>query len=233
MLAGRRRPHALLSPSVLDLLNSLSRKRWPWVVVAVMIVLALLASRCGNDSSSKAATATTSEFLGGSTSTSTGATGSTGPTLEIDRTGDPPNPGALDPKRPDIRPKDQERQYGLEQEPARLSGYSAWVAEASIVPTYGGQKGPFLRVRVHVVNRDDSPQAYRDTQWTLLKDDGTTVKSAFATPAWVTGGDIAGNGNVDGELYFSAPTSGRYFVIFRPDTESSRGVWGLNVNITG
>jgi Domain of unknown function (DUF4352) len=233
MLAGRDRPRAVTSPSVLDLLNSLSRKKWPWVVVAVMIVLALLLSRVGGDSGSSPSTTTESAFVGGTTTVAGAAPGTTGPTLEIDRAGDPPNPGALDPKRPDIRPKDQERQYGAQQEPARLSGYSAWVADVSVLTSYAGKQGPFLRVVVHVVNRDDSPQSYRDNQWTLLKDDGTTVNTSFATPAWVTGGSIPGNGVVDGELYFSAPTSGRYFVLFRPDSESSRGVWGLNVNITG
>jgi hypothetical protein len=228
----------LASPPVLDLLNALSRKRWPWVTVAVMIVLALALSRCGggSDSSNSSATTTTlSEFVGSGTTTSTpgAASASTGPTLEIDRAGDPPNPGALDPKRPDIRPKDQERQYGLDQEPARLSGYSAWVADPSVVKDYSGQPGPFLRIRVHLVNRDDSPQTYRDTQWTLLKDDGTTVSTSFATPAWVAGGSIPGNGSADGELYFTAPSSGRYFVLFRPDTDSARGVWGLNVTISG
>jgi hypothetical protein len=198
-----------------------------------MIVLALVLPRCGGDSGSTSSTTTESAFVGSDSSTTVAGSGTTGPTLEIDRVGDPPNPGALDPKRPDIRPKDQERQYGLDQEPARLSGYSAWVADPSILTSYGGQKGPFLRIRVHLVNRDDSPQSFRDTQWTLLKDDGTTVSTSFATPAWVAGGTIPGNGTADGELYFSAPTSGRYFAIFRPDTESSRGVWGLNLNIGG
>jgi hypothetical protein len=254
--------------SVLDFLNALSRKRWPWVVVGVMIVLAFALSRCStSDSGPKAVTSTTSVFVeddstttgpaatgpaatagpgsttpgattapgatNGPGTTGTTATATTKPVLEIDSAGDDPNPGALDPNRPDIRPKDQERQYGLDQQPARLSGYSAWVAEPTVVASYGGQKGPFLKIRVHVVNRDDAAQSYKDTQWTLLKDDGTAENSSFATPDWVAGGTIPGNGEVDGELYFSAPTTGRYFVLFRPDSESSRGVWGLNVTISG
>jgi hypothetical protein len=219
--------------SVLDQLNTLSRKKWPWATVAGMIVLALLLNRCSGDGSKKdAATTTTNIFVG--TGPNSSAPPSTGPTAEVDREGDPPNPGALDPKRTDIRPNDQERQYGYSQEPARLGGYSAWVEDHPTIVNEGPDKkaGKYLKIRVKLTNRANDPHPYKDTQWTLMREDGFTVATAFATQGWVNGGSqMVGNSTVEGELYFELAVSGRYYVLFRPSEESARGVWGLNINL--
>jgi hypothetical protein len=151
---------------------------------------------------------------------------------EVDRTGDEPNPGALFPGRPDRRAKDQERLVGPDQQPARLSGFSAWVVSPTLAEVGpDGAGGPFVKVIVRLVNRDDGPQDIADDQWTLLRPDGFGTTTVYATPVLVSGNELAANSEVFAELWFTALVSGRYWLSFRPDEGSPRGVWGLDVSL--
>jgi hypothetical protein len=151
---------------------------------------------------------------------------------EVDRTGDEPNPGQRFPDRPDIRPKDQERLVGLTNDPARLSGFSAWIVSGSVEAAGPDQVvGPFIKITFRLINRDDRPQDVDDAQWELLRPDGLSVPTAYATPTIVNTAKLAGNGELFAEVWFTAPTSGRYWLAFRPDEGSPRGVWGLDVTL--
>jgi hypothetical protein len=149
---------------------------------------------------------------------------------EVDRPGDPANPGVLYPGRPDLRDNDQERTADPTAAPARLSGYSVWIAKIDAAPTGpDGSAGPFLRITVRIVNRDDSRQQVSDRQWSLLRPDGVAVTTTFATPTFAAGIDVAANSEQFGELWFAPSGTGRYWISFRPDQASSRGVWAIDV----
>lgn len=251
---------------VLDALVALSRRRWIYVVAAVLVTVAVVGPALvgggrsdadpGDDA---AATATTSAFAGdpvrpttvasttvpATTVPATVAPSSTvtpssvvpattlAPTTsvavpETERRGDPPNPGLLYPRRPDIRPRDRERTVGLDQEPARFSGWSAWVARTSaetVAPD--GVAGAWVKVLVRLVNRDDVPQRYDDGQWLLVGADGVARSTAYATPGFVAGSALQGNGETWGELWFPAPPPGGAWLVYRPDANSDRAVWAV------
>jgi hypothetical protein len=151
---------------------------------------------------------------------------------EVDRAGDEPNPGVRFPDRPDIRPKDQERLVGPDAEPARLSGFSAWIVSGSVEAAGPDQApGPFIKITVQLINRDDRPQDVDDAQWELLRPDGLAVPSVYSTPTIVNSAKLAANGELYAEVWFAAPISGGYWLSFRPDEGSPRGVWGLRVTL--
>jgi hypothetical protein len=149
-------------------------------------------------------------------------------TPEVSRTEDAPNAGQRYPERRDARPNDQERVVG--GPPARLSGYSAWVVRVSTEPEGpDGAPGPFTKVLVRLVNRDDASQPYGDEDWLMTRPDGVAQPSAYATPVFVTGAELVGNGEAWGELWFPAPLPGRSWLAFRPDEGSARGIWAVDV----
>jgi hypothetical protein len=162
----------------------------------------------------------------------TAAIGTAANVAEVDRVGDDPNPGARFPDRPDIRPKDQERLVGPDAQPARLSGFSAWIVSGSVEAVGPDQApGPFIKITVHLINRDDRPQDVDDSQWELLRPDGLAVPSTYSTPTIVNSAKLAANGELYAEVWFAAPVSGGYWLSFRPDEGSPRGVWGLRVTL--
>ncbi len=182
--------------------------------------------------------ATTSTTVTSTTASSTTVTPTTGPTTtgptttaaipEVDRPGDDPNPGARNPGRPDIRPRDRERAVGLDAEPARLSGWSVWVADVVPAPAApDGTAGAWITVTIRLVNRDDADQAVSDRAFTLRRPDGTTVRPSFATPVLVAATPVPGDGEAWAELWFPAPPAGTSWLAFRPDTASDRGIWAL------
>jgi hypothetical protein len=149
---------------------------------------------------------------------------------EVDRPGDAANPGALYPGRPDLRDNDQERVADPAAAPARLSGYSVWVAKIDVAAAGpSAEAGPFLRVTVRIVNRDEAPQTISDRQWSLLRPDGLAATTTFSTPTFATGMDVAANSEQFGELWFAPSGTGRYWLSFRPDQASARGVWAIDV----
>lgn len=148
---------------------------------------------------------------------------------EIARAGDQPNPGRLYSGRPDQRVNDQERLVGRTEEPARLSGYSAWVPQVTFEQAGpDGRLGSWVRVWVYLINRDEAEQAFSDRQWLLTRADGVVERSSYATPAFAAGtGKMPGHGDAWGELWFAWPTAGRAWLAFRPDQGSARGVWAI------
>lgn len=178
-------------------------------------------------STSAPATSSTSAPPGAVTTT----TGLTGGGAEVDRPGDPPDPGSRYPGRPDLRPKDQERVPGLAEQPARLSGWSAWVATATKeAKGPDGVTGPFEKITVRLVNRDDAPQVALDDHWTLLRPDGIAQATSYATPSLVGAGtNVPGNGELFGEVWFPVATPGRYWLALRPGADSERGIWAIDV----
>lgn len=241
---------AIASHVVLDLLADLSRRRWPYVVAGVLVAAFVVLPALTGGSNEQAESPDTTEEspfvdptenLGSTTTVAGGTTAAGGTTVpgatttvlaEVDRDGDEPNPGAIFGDRPDLRDNDQERLVGLDQDPARLSGFSVWVATGSVEKRGpDSTTGPFLKITVRLLNRDDSRQDIADDQWTLLRPDGIAVPTAYATPTLVQGTDLPANGESFAELWFPAPTDGRYWLSFRPDASSARGVWGLDVTL--
>ncbi len=241
---------------MLDALVALSRRRWIYVVAAVLVTVAVvgpaLVGGGGGDARARSGPPTTSAFAGDPVRSTTVAPSTVPPTStpdaptstpaapttvpatttvavpETKRSGDEPNPGMVYPGRPDIRPRDRERSVGLDQEPARFSGWSAWVAATSTETTApDGATGTWLKVLVRLVNRDDVPQRYDDRQWLLLGADGVARPTAYATPSFVTGSSLHGNGEAWGELWFPAPPAGGAWLVYRPDANSDRGVWAV------
>ncbi|MGE0877203.1 MAG: DUF4352 domain-containing protein [Acidimicrobiia bacterium] len=231
---------------MLDKLAELSRKPWPYVLASILVVVAVVGpalvskDRAASPGSTAAtpAAATASAPSPSSVPSSTltapapvAATTTIGAnTPEVDRPGDPANPGARYAGRPDLRDNDQERAVG--GDPARLSGYSAWVMFAT-AETKGpdGKAGRFVKLTVRIVNRDDAAQTYKDLHWTLRRPDNVVVNTTYATPAFVAGATLPGNGEVYGELWFETPVDGRYWLAYRPDSSSARGVWLVTIPV--
>jgi hypothetical protein len=222
---------------MLDALARMSRRPGVYIAAAIVTVIVVVATTFGSSGhhSNSATTTSTTDAFFGTTTTAVGS--STTPpstisasTAEIDRPGDPANPGQLYPGRPDLRDNDHERAIGPASDPARLGGYSAWVVESSInAKGPDGTPGPYLRLVVRLVNRDDSAQTASVEQWHLLRPDSISVGTAFATPALASGIKIAGNGEQFAELWFATKGPGRYWLSFRPDQASARGVWAIDV----
>jgi hypothetical protein len=151
-------------------------------------------------------------------------------TVETAMAGEDPNPGERFPGRPDIRPKDRERDIGLQSGPARFSGWSAWIAAVGLESSApDGHAGRWVKVTVRLVNRDDGAQALGDRRWVLLGTDGINRQTEFATPSFVSQTAVIGGGEAWGELWFPAPPDGRAWLSFRPDQASDRGVWAVDV----
>ena len=243
---------------MLDLLTRLSRKKSAYVVIGMLVAFAVIGPYLGGSTGSS----TTSAGLTSSTTLNPRATTTLNPratttlnpratttldptvtldptattigpnTAEIDRPGDPANPGALYPGRPDTRDNDHERPVGLDAQPARLGGFSVWIARVEH-PTSGpdGKIGSFVKITVRMVNRDDTAQDYNQKRWALLRPDGVAATTSYATPSFVTGSQVTGNSEAFGELWFIANRSGRYWLSFRPGSSSARGVWPIDVKI--
>lgn len=191
-----------------------------------MVAVLAPSSKPREEAASAGASASATTAATPSTTTAAAATTTLAPSerAEVDRPGDEANPGQRYPDRPDRRENDQERAVGAD--PARLSGYSAYVLSNSAERAGpDGRAGRYVKIVVRLVNRDDSAQPYRDRHWTLRRPDGVVATTAFATPAFVQGGTIAGNGETFGELWFETPADGRYWLAFRPDAGSARGIW--------
>jgi hypothetical protein len=149
---------------------------------------------------------------------------------EIGRAGDPANPGVRYPGRPDIRDNDHEAVIGADQTPVRISGFSAWVVrlvQAPASPT--GTAGNWARLTLRLVNRNDTDHLANQGQFTLRRPDGVVEPTQFATPTLVSGVQIAGNGEAFGEVWFPTTGPGRYWLAFRPDQGSARGIWAVDV----
>jgi len=221
--------------SVLDAFADLARKRWVLVLAGVLVAVAVLgpAFLGGDDGDDEAgegpdATATTTAAETTAPSATTLAPPpASGPTAEVDREGDDPNPGERYPGRPDVRQRDQEREVG--GEPARLSGFSVWLTAVEHLAEGppGAPEGPWVRASVRLVNRDEGGQAYAFEDWSLVDVDGIAAEPAFASAAFVTGEPLPGHAEVQGELWFRRTREGPHWVVFRPQQDSARAVWAV------
>ncbi|MGE0308996.1 MAG: hypothetical protein AB7Q27_24950, partial [Acidimicrobiia bacterium] len=145
--------------------------------------------------------------------------------------GDDPNPGVIYPGRPDISDNDQERAVGVGTEPARLSGFSVWTEKVTAEATGpDAATGPFLRITIRIINRDNGTQGVSDSQWTLLTPQGVVAPTSYATPGLVNDSKMAGNSELRAEVWFPASSTGRYWLRFRPDQGSARGIWAIDVS---
>jgi hypothetical protein len=219
---------------VFDLLARWSRRPALYVVVGLLVAIAVVGPWIVNRSTTKnSSTTTTVAATTVAPTTANAASTPTGPTTtvaEVDHQGDQPNPGSIYPGRPDQRPNDHERAVGLDAEPARLSGFSAWVAKVAYADNGpDGARGPFLDITVRLINRDDAKQSIKQTQWTLRRPDGVVEATVYATPILVSGTDMGPKTEQFAEIWFPSHGTGRYWLALRPDQDSQRGVWAIEV----
>ena len=104
------------------------------------------------------------------------------------------------------------------------------IGEGMLTETAQGQF-VVVKLTVRIVNRDDSGQSYKADQWSLRRPDNVVENTAYATPMFVTGSTLPGNGEVFGELWFETPVDGRYWLAYRPDSSSARGIWLVTVPV--
>jgi hypothetical protein len=230
---------------VLEALAALARRRGVLVAAAALVVVAVIGpallgrgDRPPDAADVTSTSASTTEPLVTSPATTVAPTSSV-EVPEADHPGEPADTAryagevvAGAPPGDPRRANDHDRELGG-TEPARISGFSAWALSAD-APTEApagtpADPGPWLRVQVRVLNRDDAPQPYTFTDWTLVGPDGVALQATFASQDFKEGRTLPANAQAEGELWFRTAVQGRHWLLYRPQHDRDRGVWAVDV----
>jgi hypothetical protein len=227
--------------------SNLSQRTKVWITVAGVggfLIVGAVGAATDTKTTAVATSTATKQSTAESTTTTVEATTTTepsppaptAPVAEVDRKGDPPNPGALYPGRAGARDNDHEQVVG--EEPVRFAGWSVWVLSAEFVDKPGQYECcGFLRLRVRLLNRNSDDQTWYRTDFSIQTPSGEVYSPAIVVEGGgdrlgINGGLVHG-GTTEGDLWFHiGDKRGDFFITFEPQSDPNnddRGVWKVSV----
>lgn len=191
------------------------KKRFIVLIAFVVLIGIIVASSSGEDDDKPNASNSSNNSDSGSDDGGGG------------ETDDPTNTKRQDlyPDRVDVQDNDHEAEVG---QSVRLRGYTATLNSAEMhTPEFGGDE--FI-IFVTIENRDDEAQAYNMFDWRIQTEGGQVLEPTITLRDDDLGsGDLVQGGTVTGTVAFDVGP-GTYYVIYKPDFASDRGIWRVTVS---